>query len=177
MCALSKSQYKIFIQRRVKKNIRNGYEQIDGGMKNLPKLPRYLGGNTDFMIGIQYPRYYPEKMFQLASVLSIYKSWFKKSDDSRGVISGPHEEVFTRIESAYQAQKKNFLSNQYHMFKNGFQINPDIPLLHTKVEKDYMLDLMVEFSEKDTCNDEKTRWWKMLEVRHLSDAVNAAAVS
>ena len=63
------------------------------------------------------------------------------------------------------------------MFKNGFQINPDIPLLHTKVEKDYMPDLMVEFSEKDTCNDEKTRWWKMLEVRHLSDAVNAAAVS
>ena len=42
------------------------------------------------------------------------------------------------------------------MFKNGFQINPDLPLLHTKVEKDYMHDLMVESSEKGTCNDEKT---------------------
>ena len=42
------------------------------------------------------------------------------------------------------------------MFKNGFQINPDLPLLHTKVEKDYMHDLMAESSEKGTCNDEKT---------------------
>ena len=36
------------------------------------------------------------------------------------------------------------------------QINPDIPLLHPKVEQDYMHDLMVESSEKGTCNDEKT---------------------
>ena len=92
---------------------------------------RYLGRNTDFMIGIKYLRYYPEKIFQLPSGLSIYISWFKNSDDSRGVIGGPHE-VFTRIESTYQSQTTNFLSNQYHMFKNGFQINPDLPLLHTK---------------------------------------------
>ena len=78
------------------------------------------------------------------------------------------------------------------MFKNGFQINPDIPLLHTKVKKDYMHDLMVESSEKGTCNDEKTdelkqkllvrnqkilRRWKMLEVRYPSGPVNAAAAS
>ena len=70
------------------------------------------------------------------------------------------------------------------MFKNGFQINPDLPLLHTKVEKDYMHDLMVESSEKGICNDEKTddfkrflRRRKMLEVRYLSDAINAAAAS
>ena len=42
------------------------------------------------------------------------------------------------------------------MFKNGFQINLDIPLLHAKVKKDYMHDLMVESSEKGTRNDEKT---------------------
>ena len=42
------------------------------------------------------------------------------------------------------------------MFRNGFQVNPDIHLLHTKVEKDYMHDLMVASSEKVTCNDEKT---------------------
>ena len=50
----------------------------------------------------------------------------------------------------------HFLSNQYHMFKNGIQINSDIPLSHTKVEKDYMHDLMIESSEKGTCKDEKT---------------------
>ena len=31
-----------------------------------------------------------------------------------------------------------------------------MPLLHTKVEKDYMHDLMVESSEKGACKDEKT---------------------
>ena len=49
------------------------------------------------------------------------------------------------------------------MFKNGFQINPDIPLLHTKVEKDYMHNLMVESSEKDSCYDGKKdggKCWK-----------------
>ena len=106
------------------------------------------------MIDIKCLRYYPEKIFQLPSGLSICKSWFKNSDGSRGVIGGLHD-VFTRIESNYQAQTTNFLSNQYHMFKNGFQINSDITLLHTKFKKDYMHNLMVESSEKGTCNDEK----------------------
>ena len=73
-------------------DIRNGYKQIGGDMTNLPKLPRYVGENTDFMIGKKYLRYYPEKIFQLPSYLSIYKSWFKNSDVSRGVsIGGPHD--------------------------------------------------------------------------------------
>ena len=41
------------LQGRVEKDIRNGYKQIGGDVKNLPKLPRYVGGNTDFMIGIK----------------------------------------------------------------------------------------------------------------------------
>ena len=42
------------------------------------------------------------------------------------------------------------------MFKNGFQINSYIPKLHAKVGNDYMHGLIVESSEKVTCNDEKT---------------------
>ena len=41
------------------------------------------------------------------------------------------------------------------MFKTGFQINPDIPLLHTKVEKVCMYDFMVESSKKGIYRDEK----------------------
>ena len=108
------------LQGRVLNNIRNGYEQIGDDVKNLPKLPSYVDGNKDFMIGIKYLRHYPEKIFQLPLGLSIYKSWFKNSDGSRGVIGGPHE-VFTRIESTYQAQTISFLSNQYHMFKSVFR--------------------------------------------------------
>ena len=38
------------------------------------------------------------------------------------------------------------------MFETGLQINPDIAVLQTRVEKDYMQYLMVESSEKVTCN-------------------------
>ena len=62
------------LQGRFEKDIKNGYKQIGGNMKNLPKLPRHVGGNTDFKIGIKYVRYYLEKIFQLSSGLSIYKS-------------------------------------------------------------------------------------------------------
>ena len=55
----------------------------------------------------------------------------------------------------HQNQVTTFLSNQYHTFKTGFQINPDIPLLHTKVEKVYMYDFMVESSKKCIYSDEK----------------------
>ena len=39
---------------RVEKDTGYGYKQIGGDMKNLPKLPRYVDGNTDFIIGIKY---------------------------------------------------------------------------------------------------------------------------
>ena len=62
------------LQGRVEKDISNGYKQIGGDVKNLPKLPRYACGNADFMISIKYLRYYPEKIFHLPSGLSIYIS-------------------------------------------------------------------------------------------------------
>ena len=36
-----------------------------GNMNNLPKLPLHVGGDTDLMIGVQYLKYYPEKIFEL----------------------------------------------------------------------------------------------------------------
>ena len=56
------------------------------------------------MIGVKHLRYYPEKVFQLPSGLAIYKSWFKNTDGTRGVIGGPHR-VFTDTES-HQVSKK-----------------------------------------------------------------------
>ena len=45
--------------------------------KQLPKLPKFVGGDTDFMIGISYLRYYPEKIFELLTGLTIYESNLK----------------------------------------------------------------------------------------------------
>ena len=82
---------------RVETDIKNKYKSSGGDPKGLPKLPTFVGGHTDFMIGIKYLRYYPEKVFQLPSGLTVYKSYFKNADGSRGVIGGPHK-VFSEIE-------------------------------------------------------------------------------
>ena len=55
-----------------------------------------LGGDTDLMIGVQYLKYYPEKIFELPNGLSIYKSQFVNSDGSRGIVAGPHR-VFLKF--------------------------------------------------------------------------------
>ena len=144
------------LQGRVENDIRNDHKQIGVDMKNLPNLPRHVGGNADFMIGIRHLRYHPEKIFQLYQVY-LSTNHGSKIQMAQEVplldhlkFSQEHNQI-----SRYQAQMTTFLSNQYHMFKTGFQVNPDIPLLHTKVEKDYMHDLMVESNEKGTCYDKK----------------------
>ena len=85
------------------------------------------------MIGIKYLRYHPEKIFQLPSGLTIYRSIFKNIDGSRGVIGGPHH-IFSAIEKQHHlvTSKSTFFSNQYDLYKAGYQINPDVSLLGFK---------------------------------------------
>ena len=56
----------------------------------LPKLPKYVGGDTDILIGSKYNKYFPKSKFKLDSGLEIFESVFVSSDGSRGVVSGPH---------------------------------------------------------------------------------------
>ena len=86
---------------QVEANVRSGYISNGKDPKYLPKLPVFVGGRTDFMIGVKYLQYYPEKVFQLPFGLTIYKSRFENADRTRGVIGGPHR-VFTEIESSYK---------------------------------------------------------------------------
>ena len=78
--------------------------------RDLPQFQKYVGGDTDFMLGIKYLRYYPEKLFQLPSGLTIHISCLKNADGTRGVVGGPHK-VFTEIESRYHMSTAKFLSD------------------------------------------------------------------
>ena len=65
---LTKSQYNfqsIYCKEKLKKisEIIRSYKQIGVDVKHLPKLPKYVGGNADFMIGIKYLRYYPDSNY------------------------------------------------------------------------------------------------------------------
>ena len=58
---------------QVEADVRIGYILNGKDSKYLPKLPWFVGDYTDFMIGVSYLRYYPEKVFQLPSGLAICK--------------------------------------------------------------------------------------------------------
>ena len=124
---------------QVEADVRSGYISNGKDPKYLPKLPAFVGGHTDFMIGVKCLRYYPEKVFQLLSGLAIYKSWFKNADGRRGVIGSPHR-VFTKIETSHQVNVRSFLTDQYKLFKSGYQVNPDASILHVKFKKDHLND-------------------------------------
>ena len=68
--------------------------------KQLLKLPKFVGGYTDNMIGIRYWRYYTENIFELPTGLTIYESKFKNLDGTRGIVGGPHH-VSTEIEKRF----------------------------------------------------------------------------
>ncbi|XP_066928171.1 uncharacterized protein [Clytia hemisphaerica] len=68
--------------------------------KIFPKLPKSAGGKVDMMIGISYFRYFPKLIFQSPTGLSIFKSVFRSSDGTTGVLGGPHES-FSRTFDAH----------------------------------------------------------------------------
>ena len=57
----------------VQSDIQAAYKKNGGELKDLPKLPESVGGQADFMIGIKYLRYHPEKIYSLPSGLIIYR--------------------------------------------------------------------------------------------------------
>ena len=48
--------------------------------------------------------------------------------------------------------KTTFLSDHYKLFKAGYQVNPDASLLHVKVKKDCLNDVMISEENEDEMN-------------------------
>ena len=116
------------VQGKVLNDITKVYKDAGGDARTLPKISKSVGGDVDFIIGIKYLRYYPKMIFQLPSGLTIYESVFENAD--RG---GPHK-IFNNIRN-YLAKDNihiTFFSNQYSLYRSGYQVNPDISLLGFK---------------------------------------------
>ena len=114
------------LQGKVFNDIKECYIKEGNDLQFLPNVPKSIGGDVDFMVGIKYNRYFPEPVFQLPSGLTIYRSHFVNTDGSFGIIGGPHE-VFNRIDSAHLST--HFVSNQLSLYRNGYDVDPDIRLL------------------------------------------------
>ena len=107
------------------------------------------------MIGIKNNKYFPEEQFRLPCGLTIYLSPFVSCDGSRGVVGGPHPEI-TRINNYFHTQYTSaqasaifsaYLSNQLQIYRNGYQINPDLLFLEPKCSKEYSENLLTEIDE------------------------------
>ena len=116
-----------------------------------PSLPSSIGGEIDIMLGIKYLRYHPKEVFQLASGLTIFQSMFKNSDGSQGVVGGPHR-AFNNINEHHvvSQQIRTFFTTHHQLSKKQSFFNPDVSLLHLKVNKDHQKDLMFNLQDQST---------------------------
>lgn len=136
------SEFPKYNLHEVQKDIIKEYEAKRIDSKNLPKLPKFVGGATDIMLGITYLKYFPKPVFELPSGLTIYKSEFANVDGSRGVIAGPHH-VFNKV--AKQLKGANMSLGSYcarivKLYKDGYKVSLDMPLLGAKIHDDITVD-------------------------------------
>ena len=120
--------------KEVEQDIHRAYASMKNDPKKLPKLPFSVGGDTDLMIGIQYLKYYPKRIFSLPNGLTIYESQFLNSDGSRGLVGGPHR-VFTEIQKNLKGNHlimSAYLTDIVKTYKSGFELSIDVPLLGFK---------------------------------------------
>ena len=170
------------LQGKVKEDIEKYYQQTGGNPSDLPIVPKTVGGSVDIMIGIKYLRYHPKLKFQLPSGLTIYESMFRNADGSTGVIGGPHK-VFTEIDKRFHhcdsnaTQLKNFFTEQYQLYQQGYQLNPDINFLHSKCNKDFNItptpDLYITPDELET--DHQISTSMIIRSQKMFEAVENAA--
>ena len=88
------------IQGEVENDIKCEYLTAGGDPDRLPKLPEWVGGSVDFMVGQGYNDACPKEVFRTKSGLSIYRSMFLNAGGGRGVVGGPHKK-FTETNHSY----------------------------------------------------------------------------
>ena len=82
-------------QGKVLNDIIKAYKDVGGDARTVPKIPKSVGGEINFMSGTKCFRYY----FQLPSGLTIYESVFENAHGGRDVKRGPHK-IFNNIRNS-----------------------------------------------------------------------------
>ena len=65
---------------KVQQDIHHAFRESGGDVKNLPILPKSVGGEFYLMIGIKCLRYHHNIVFKLPSGVAIYRSMFRNAD-------------------------------------------------------------------------------------------------
>ena len=126
------------LQGKIKDDIHRECNAVKFPIGNLPGFPESVGGDTHFMIGIKYKKYFTVDVFELPSGFTVCRSPFVSVDGSRGVLCGPHS-VITAVYKSFNCSKlqQSYLSEQLRAYRMGYQVNPDCTLLKPNVEEDF----------------------------------------
>ena len=130
-------------------DLRQAFQASGGDPTSLPKLPKFVGGDTDIMLGAQYLKYFPKEIFSLPNGLRLYESQFANIDGSRGVVCGPHSSFL----GVYKSLGENHLAMSAYIchtvlnYRNGYSLGLDISLLGTKEWKGDYCKYDGEFGE------------------------------
>ena len=120
----------------VEKDIHAAYKEAGKNPRSLPKLAESVGGDTHIMIGSLFNKYFPEELFRLPNGLSVYRSFFKNPDGSRGIVSGPHRvvaEIHKSLGSNF-VTTRSYLTKAAQAYIHGFRMDVDVSFLHPKHE-------------------------------------------
>ena len=119
--------------REASKSIVESYVSQGGKEGDLPSIPVLVGGETDFLLGIQYNYFQPRLIHILPSGLAIYESLFHGVDGTRGCVGGPHP-YFLQCEQQFAEYNndvnfRTFLTRQLELFRNGLRVCLDYDVL------------------------------------------------
>ena len=117
----------------IEQDLQSAFRSTGKSVESLPRLAKFVGGDTHLMIGMKYNSLMPQLIFQMPSGLAIYKSQFPNIDGTYGVCGGPHP-IIEEIDRKHYGGSNNFINQQYQIFSCGYQVDIDIKMLGFKDE-------------------------------------------
>ena len=117
--------------KEIEEDVRATYQSLGKSLDDLPRLSKYVGGETEIMLGSKYLKYHPKFVFEMPCGLRVYRSCFVSVDGTRGVIGGPHSvitELQKHLEGSYLTLG-TYLSQQLILYRSGIQLDPDVRLV------------------------------------------------
>ena len=128
------AEFRTYSLKTVEQDIRAACEQTGDAslLDRLPKLPAFVGGNTDILIGSKYLKIHPKQIWMSPSGLTISESPFFSADGTSGVVHGPHSEFNMTIDQGNNA----YLVSEVIAYRNAFRLCCSTPILADRQETD-----------------------------------------
>ena len=137
------------------KDVHGEYRSQGGDPAKLPKVSLCVGGETDFMIGMQYLKYFPKEVFQIESGLTLYESKFKSHDGSRGIICGPHKSFTdTNMKVGSHVSMRAYFTKYVRLYQCDYRLRNQVSLIGATDLDLHAFEDVELLTDDDDCTDD-----------------------